>query len=280
VRALRPRPFVAREAYRWLLWGNVLMAGSAAGWAITAQRESGSVVDRVLVLLAFALAVVFYTRDRLDAREQATDLMNAPTRTVWVRLEQGRLKLWTGFWAGVALLCVAMRPAAIAPLLAGLGFALTYTVRWIPWRGARLAWKQLPALKMPYVALLWTILTVATPAVVQDTLKHPATWRTGAVVFLLVMGQILVNDLRDAAGDARSGTYSLPVAMGERGARAAGLALTGAALPIAFISGSAALGVTALYTAILLTGYRRARDGSWRLLIELQGAVAGALSLL
>ena len=270
---------ILRVLLRWLLWTNLLIAGSAAGWVIVTFRSFALPIDWLLVALAFFLALAFYTRDRLDEKERQADLISMPDRTQWMTHHRVSLKrvVIFGFVAAIGL--ILLRPTAFWPLLAGLGFALSYTLRWLPWRGRRVGWKHLPAMKMPFVAGLWTLTAVITPAFVYDQLLLRQTWLLAGAVFLLIMVQILLNDLRDIKGDTRSGTLSLPVLVGDATARWLGTGLMLLALLLAWQIASPALGGTSLYSLVLLWRYRRTHDAFWRPWIEVQGLIAAAITL-
>ena len=255
------------------------MAGSAAGWVVVTLATLALPLDWALIGLAFLLALAFYTRDRLDEKERQADRLTMPERTAWVQRYEVVLQglVWASFFG--ALLLLAFRPAALLPLLAGLGFALSYTVRWFPWRGARLGWKHLPGMKMPFVAALWTLTTVITPAAVYDQLWRKETWLLVVAVWAFIMAQILLNDLRDIAGDQLSGVTSLPVLVGETKARRIGQILTWAAAWLMFpLNPLPFLGV-AIYSGFLLWRYRRERDARWRPWIEAQGLIAALCNL-
>ncbi|RME46171.1 MAG: hypothetical protein D6796_09360 [Caldilineae bacterium] len=264
---------------RWLVWSNLLIAGSAAGWVVVTLRALRRPLDAPLMLLAFSLTLAFYTRDRLHPSERLADRRTMPERAAWVERHAPRLRQSMYIAFSIALLMALLRPAVLPPLLAGLGFALTYTRRWLPWRGKRWGWKHLPAMKMPFVALLWTLTTVIAPAMAC----HAGGWPTGRVaggVGALVMVQILLNDLRDVTGDRLSDTVSLPVLVGDRPARWLGgglillaLLLTTPLFPFPFW-------VCGGYSAFLLWRYRRRHDARWRVWIEGQGVLAGLAALL
>lgn len=270
---------------RRLVWANLLMAGSAAGWVVVTMSAMALPLDWALVALAFLLALAFYTRDRLDEKERQTDLRTVPRRTAWIYRHGARLKwlVWGSFLGAVIL--VAMRPAALLPLLAGLGFASSYTLRWLPWRGRRLGWKHLPGLKMPFVAALWTLTTVITPAAVYGRVWSPGqagaadTWLLAGAVCLLIMVQILLNDLRDIEGDRLNGTLSWPVICGEITARRLGYALSLLSVPLAMPIAPAPFLLTAGYTIFLTRRYQRRNDSQWRAWIEAQGLVAALATL-
>ena len=256
------------------------MAGSAAGWVLVTLIGLGLPFDVLLVTLGFALALAFYTRDRLDQGEQLADRVSMPARTRWIQQHVAALKavMWIAF--AVAAIMVLLRPGTLLPLLAGLGFALSYTVRWLPWRGQRRGWKHLPGFKMPFVALLWTLTVVFASAAVYDRLWMLPTWRLAGAVWLLVMPQILLNDLRDVTADTAGGTISLPVLVGGRMARWGGVVLAVLSVPLAGSLAWPVFLVTALYTALLLWRYTVRRDAFWRLWIEGQGILAGGVALL
>jgi hypothetical protein len=264
---------------RLLVWTNILIAGSAVGWVVVTLRALNLPLDGGLIVLAFILTLVFYTRDRLDGKERQADSIAMPERTAWVQHHAPLLKriVWAGALSALGL--AAIRPAAMPPLLAGLGLALTYTVRWLPWQGRRVGWKHLPGMKMPLVAALWTLVVVITPAAVYGQVWRRDTWLVAGGVCALVMTQILLNDVRDAEADRLNGTRSLPVVLGEPAARRVGYILAGlgalpalAVAPLPFV-------LTAVYSAILIWRYRRERDARWRGWIEAQGVVAGVAAL-
>jgi 4-hydroxybenzoate polyprenyltransferase len=265
---------------RRLLWLNLPMAGSAAGWVVVTLIALELPFDWPLIALAFLLALGFYTRDRLQQGEQESDRLAMPERTAWIERHAARLKwlVWGCFGGAVAL--VLLRPAAAPPLLAGLGFALSYTVRWIPWPGRRLGWKHLPGMKMPFVAALWTLTTVITPAAVYGRLRGPETWLLAGAVCLLIMVQILLNDLRDVAADRAAGTRSLPVLAGEAAARYTGGGLMAMAVLLASPVAAIPFALTGLYSLLLLYRYRYEEDAGWRFWIEAQGIVAAVCIIL
>lgn len=260
---------------RALIWTNILIAGSAAGWVVVTLRALALPSDAGPIVLAFMLTLAFYTRDRLDERERQADRLTMPERAAWVQQHATVLKrvMWAGSLSAAGL--VIVRPAALPPLLAGLGLALSYTVRWLPWRGQRVGWKHLPGMKMPLVAALWSLVTVLTPAAIYGRVWHSDTWQLAGAVCALIMVQILLNDLRDVEGDRAAGTLSLPVLLGEPVARRVGygLALAGVLLSLSVAALPCLL--TGLYSAYLIWRYRRERDSQWRGWIEGQGLVAG-----
>ncbi|TWF72954.1 UbiA family prenyltransferase [Kitasatospora viridis] len=259
----------------WLVWSNLLMAGSAAGWVVCTALLLGLPVDPVVVGQAFLLTAVFYLRDRMAPAEQHADRFTMPARTAWLAARAVVLRRLGRVLAALAVATVVLRPACLPWLLGGLGLSVSYTVKWIPRRGGRVAWKQLPAAKEVLVALLWTVVTVLVPVTVTHGPWSRPTALTAAAVWCLVATQILVNDLRDVDEDRRHGTRSLPVLIGPPAAR-----LVGCLLCTAAILATPGLTPLALATAATALGYRREHDARWRPWIEAQGLLAAALLVL
>ena len=126
---------------------------------------------------------------------------------------------------------------------------------------------------MPFVALLWVLLAAGCPAAVYPALRTGATAGAAGVMFLLVMVQILLNDIRDRESDAASGTDSVPVLLGERAARVMGVLFCLLALAASAAMHQFALTMGAGFSLILTAGYRRRDDGLWQPLIEAMGMV-------
>ncbi|HHJ06279.1 MAG TPA: hypothetical protein ENK24_02135, partial [Anaerolineae bacterium] len=82
------RIVLKRALMRQLLWTNILIAGSAAGWVLVTLRGLALPFDWALAALAFTLTLGFYTRDRLDEQERQTDRRTMPERTAWVERHQ------------------------------------------------------------------------------------------------------------------------------------------------------------------------------------------------
>jgi 1,4-dihydroxy-2-naphthoate octaprenyltransferase len=135
-------------------------------------------------------------------------------------------------------------------------------------------------MKMPFVAILWALTTVITPATVYKQVWQSGTWLLAGAVCILIMAQILLNDLRDQVGDHISGTVSLPVLLGDSTARRIGYLLASAGILLALPVAPIPFTVTALYSAFLVWRYRRQDDTQWRAWIEGQGIVAALGTLI
>ncbi|WP_329569067.1 UbiA family prenyltransferase [Kitasatospora sp. NBC_01266] len=276
----RPGPTIRSQLTPWLVWSNLLMAGSAAGWVLCTASVVGLPVDPAVVALAFVLTAVFYLRDRMAPAEQSADRFTMPERTGWLVRHAAALRRLGRVLGTLAAVAVLLRPASLPWLLGGLGLSVSYTVKWIPRGGGRIAWKQLPAAKEVLVAALWTNLTVFVPVAVAHGSWDRRVVLTASALWCLIATQILVNDLRDVDEDRRRGTRSLPVLVGTRAARLVGCLLCGTAGFSAYLLDSPALIVVSLATLVTAVGYRREHDPRWRPWIESQGVIAAALVVL
>lgn len=255
---------------RWLLYPSVVMAGSALGWSLTSERLLDLRHDRLVHVLVLALALLFYNRDRLADSESPDDRLNMAERTRWIAAHRRGLRAAVAVAVAVSVALLAQRPAVLPPIIAGLGFALAYSSRRLP--GGR-APKQLPGLKTPYVALLWTLLVVGVPVAAAGQPWDRRLPFVASAMFAFVAAQVTVNDIRDLEGDRLVGTRTLAVLSGERGARAAALLFALLAGGSALALGSGGLLVAAAYTAGYAATYRRAADSAFRWFVEGAGIV-------
>lgn len=255
---------------RWLLHSSFVMAGSAVGWSLTSERLLELRHDPLVHTLIFALAVLFYNRDRLADSGSPDDQLNMAERARWVATHRRALRRLVGAATIACGVLLVLRPAALPPILAGLGFALVYSVRRLP--GGR-APKQLPGLKTPYVAFLWTLLVVGVPVAAAGGPWDRRLPFVAGAMFAFVAAQVTVNDIRDLEGDRLVGTRTLAVLWGEQGARVAAILLALLAAAAALALGSGGLLLAAGYTAGYAAAYRRAADGVFRWLIEGAGIV-------
>ena len=257
---------------RWLLYPSLVMAASAVGWSLSADRLLGLPHDAAAQALVFALAFLFYNRDRLADHARPDDVLNTADRARWFAAHERTLRVLSLGAAMGSVGLLALRPALLPPILAGFGFALAYNVRCLP--GGK-APKQLPGLKTPYVAALWTLLVAGAPlanagwpwaghAVAEE---RRIVW-TALALFGLVAAQVTVNDIRDVAGDRLVGTQTFAVLWGERGARLVALGCAALTAAAGFSLRSAGLLAAAGYLAACAVAYRREADGRFRWLIE------------
>ncbi|MCZ7573911.1 MAG: UbiA family prenyltransferase [Ardenticatenaceae bacterium] len=232
---------------------------------MTSARLLGLGYDVHVHALVFALALLFYNRDRLADSSEPDDQLNMAERAQWVVAHRRALRLLVGAAAAASALLLAQRPAALAPILAGLGFALAYSARRLP--GGR-APKQLPGLKTPYVAALWTLLIVGVPLAGAGRPWDRQALLGASAIFALVAAQVTVNDIRDLEGDRLVGTRTLAVLWGERGARLAAILCALLAAAAALALRSRGLVLAAAYTTAYAAAYRRPADSAFRWLIE------------
>ena len=165
--------------------------------------------------LWFCAGLVIYNADRL--RRDPADALNLPARTA------AGARLRTASAATLALAAVVLigLPAwrrdwvALYFICAGAIISLGYS---IPVLGFR--WKDLPLVKTLFAPAVITIAVFGPPVIERpgyfgpDDLARPASW-----AFCYLLFNMLICDLRDLAGDAQCGIHSIPVVIGEKGAR-------------------------------------------------------------
>ncbi len=264
-RFLAPLGGVVGILERWLLYPNVVLALTAVLWGTCTQKLLNIPTDPAALALIFALTLVTYNRDRLADADSPADQSNTAERTRWVTRHRRSLARFTAAAALVAAVLLCLRPMALVPIGAGIGFALVYSSRVLP--GGR-APRQLPTVKVPYVALLWAVLTVGVPAAAAGSAWNERTALVGSVIFFFAAALVNLNDLRDLGGDREAGTLTLPVLLGDGPARLFSVLSGSLAGLCAVLSEQPGLGLIGLYIALLALSYRVGDDRIFRWLIE------------
>ncbi|WP_406500042.1 UbiA family prenyltransferase [Streptomyces sp. NBC_00846] len=235
----------------FLAWTNVTLGASAAAFTWVTSLALNRPGDPLIAAFAFLFIAGSYTRDRLDP----ADTDSSP-RAAWMARHRRHLTRWTIACAAALLPVTILRPwcAAVVALVGTM--AWLYTAPLIPWRGRRLAVRQLPGVKLPYTMAGWLPITVLLPAVQQHHLLDARTWYLAVAGTLIGSVTALLNDLRDLDTDALAGTSSLPVLLGDRRTRftAYGMAACGAAVGQLALPVPAVLWAT--YNSTLLASYR------------------------
>ncbi len=202
----------------------------------------------------FCGALLIYNVDRL--RPDPADALNLPERTAAVE----RLRPWCAGIAAIAAAVLVALPllrrdwTTLALVIAGAVGCLNYS---IPIFGFRL--KNVPLLKTFFTPTILLCAIVILPRIRDGAPANIAPLCIAlAWAWCYLMFNMTLCDLRDIAGDRRSGIVSLPVVLGEKRTR---LVL-------------AALIVVTTVLALVNVALDRRKAPSWLLL-----AVFGALAL-
>jgi 4-hydroxybenzoate polyprenyltransferase len=254
----------------WILYSNIFLAVTAVGWGLSIEMLMQQQYDPFVLMLIFALTFLMYNRDRITDSSNEDDQANMQERARWVSQHLQQLRFLMIGAAVMIVVLLLLRPAAIPPILAGIGFALVYSMKILP--GGK-APKQLPGLKIPYVAILWAILIVGIPQAVAAIWNGRAVLLTTAF-FCFVSALINLNDIRDIQGDRLVGTKTLAVICGEKKAKLISILFAAISGYIAITLNSLGFFLVACYIIILTLIYRREADRAFRWLIEGAGIVA------
>jgi 4-hydroxybenzoate polyprenyltransferase len=233
--------------------------------------------DPLVLLIVLLLTLLMYNRDRLADYSQKDDRVNMQERAYWISTHLRQLRILV--ISSTIILCVllVLRPVALLPIGCGLGFSLSYSAKILP--GGR-APKQLPFLKVPYVAALWTVLAVGIPLTVAGGSWNWRVLLVANAIFYLAAALVNLNDIRDVEGDRLVGTQTIAVLWGKPMAGLVSIILSGIAASVAIPLRSVGLFLVAIYTIILVITYRTHADRIYRPFIEGAGIVAGLVVLL
>lgn len=240
------------EIKSWLIYAGVMRAISSVGWTFCVYRAIDLSCNQLVFGLVFALTQIMYNHDYLRNYSQADDEMNMKERTEWISIHLRQLQILVIAAIVLLLFLLTIIPTALPPILAGAGFALGYTVKFLPTGKSP---KQLPGLKAFYTASLWTVLIVWIPLAVAGI-----SWNQNAILvaiacFCFVAALVNFNDIRDIEGDKLVGTITLAVLLGARGAKLASLMLAILGGCIAVWISSIPFFIVAAYIGILVITY-------------------------
>ena len=186
-------------AYDTHLW----VAAAAASLTLFAAVAVGATGELPSMGVVFSATLLIYAvDDAFDGRMGAQ-----PAR--WPLVALGVISLSAQLLLAPAAVVLAVTIGALPALLYGASI-----------RGRRL--RQLPGVKPFFVAASVAVAVVAVPALWSwsATQQQPAVPRvlaTTAVLFLLVLSNVCLFDLRDRVADARSGLRTIPVRLGVAG---------------------------------------------------------------
>lgn len=194
--------------------------------------------------LVFFLTVFIYGRDRL-VDPNTTPFVDP--RANWIcrhRREVGAIVRVAG---AAALILTAFQPVVVGPLLIVLVLSLSYTVSWLP---GRQSLKQLPGFKTPFVAIIWTTLTLGIPMVSSHRQWDAKALFLSLIMFLFMCAVVSINDIYDIQDDLSKGIKSLAVLFGESKTRALAVVFTlfAAVVGLIFMK-SLGLAMSGLYLA-------------------------------
>lgn len=212
---------------RALLYSNIYIALAAASLSHASARLMGDTAPwSPLATLTFSATLLVYNLDRLVGTSREDMILQSPRHT-WIRDHAPLLRALTVASAlGVAASLPFLSPplwAALAPmaLLAG-----AYSLPLVITRRGRRRLKDIPGLKIVLIALTWTLVTVALPALDSGLPLHDRRipWLL-AQRFLFILAITLPFDIRDIERDRRANITTIPTLLGRRHSRWLALAL-------------------------------------------------------
>jgi 4-hydroxybenzoate polyprenyltransferase len=254
----------------WLKYTGIWSI-TALAWTFAVCRMMHLPYDPIVLGIVGLLTFISYNYDHLLNHAAVDDQINTKQRSEWISAHRQPLQIM--LWG--ATLCNAMlltlRPAGFIPVAVITGLTVGYNLYSI--RG-RYSIRQIPGLKAFYVGFGSMLCTVGVPLMIANVaLTRQATLI--AIAFFCFYAAISnVLDIRDLAGDRLVGTQTLPVLVGEKGARWISGALLGISAVCAVFSGHFSLLVVAVYLGIFAFTYQLPMSRSTKILRNLLGLLS------
>lgn len=219
-----------------LLYSSGWLAAAAAAQTAAALRlwPPAGAGGWHVVLLVFAATLLAYNLDAVLPFKYRQPAGTSGRKAWQQRHRRGLLGLAGAAALGGAYLLLRDGWTHFLPVLLPLAaLALGYSWPLLPWRGRRRAVREVPMLKVFLIAGVWTIVTVALPAL---ALRQPLASAAGLLAqrFCLVTALAIVFDIRDVSRDQAAGLRTFPTVLGVAGAKAVALS---------FLAGAGALGL-------------------------------------
>ncbi|MFJ2905818.1 MULTISPECIES: UbiA family prenyltransferase [unclassified Streptomyces] len=259
----------------FLAWANVTIGATAAAMTWITSLALHRPADPLIGLFVFCFIAALHTRDRLQSAGDGTS-----ERSAWMARHARRLTRWAGVCVAVLLALVVARPWCGAALATAGAMSWFYATPLLRWRGRRLAPRQLPGLKLPFVMTVWVVVGVLLPAAQQHRLPDPRTWYLALSVLLIGGVTTLLNDLRDLDADRRDGTRTLPVLLGERRTRLLAYTMAACGVLVGQLVLPVPITLWALYNVTILALYRPRPGVHPRPWADAQGLLFLAVTLL
>lgn len=213
--------------WEWFQYGNFRNATNAAGFTLTAYLGLQLPPDPQIVMLAFCLAFIMYSFDRISHHDSPDDRVSRRRRSQWIAAHLSQLKICFGIAVVGCLVLMGLHPMTLLIVFPCAGFTLSYSQPVLP--GGR-APKSLPGIKAFYAAFFWIMLVVGIPVVVTQRSLDQVVIEIAVLLFCILFALINHRDIQDIEGDRMVGTLTLPVLFGESFAGGASLVSLGISL--------------------------------------------------
>lgn len=192
-----------------LLWSGIPTALNAAAWTFLSMTILEIDFDIVFVLISAVFAWIFYTKDRLNPKQE--DILNKKERVIWY---EKHMKTPFKILIPVSIILLCFRYTIIPMALLGTLMAFIYAVP-ITALKKRIIIKNVFLGKVIFVGILWLLLTVFFPYAYYDsTVTVCNLLQLSAYIFIIIGVQIIVNDIDDLVGDEKENINTIPVIFG------------------------------------------------------------------
>ena len=155
---------ILRQGYYFLIYTNLLIAGAAMAQCALTYIFFQANFDYAMIGIEGAATLLLYNFSLLLSRPKFPQ-QSKYRRTRWVFKYEWILWLNSGFAAVVLAFAIFQIHLYSLLLLAGIGlFSGAYSFPLFPYRGKLVGLRQLPAVKIFHIALVWTLSSVLLPA--------------------------------------------------------------------------------------------------------------------
>ncbi len=213
---------IVKKIYYFFVHSNLLIALAAVAQCALSYYVLNFPVDYSILLIEGTTTLLLYNLSLYLSKPKHPDL-SPYLRTRWVFKHEWLL--WTFSALAVVLTFWAMLHLHVWTLiyLAAVGLvSMAYAIPFVRVNGQKKGLRQVPGLKLFYIAVVWSLSSVGLPVVELYAAGAAINWFTanylGIVKILFLLVCTLPFDIRDIAQDTQYKLKTLPTMMGEQAA--------------------------------------------------------------
>lgn len=209
-----------RRSYYFLIYTNLLIAGAAMAQCALTYIFFQADFDYAMIGIEGAATLMLYNFSLLLSRPKYPE-QSKYRRTRWVFKYEWILWLNSGL-ATLVLVCAIFQIHLYSLLfLGGIGlFSVAYSFPLFPYRGKLVGLRQLPAVKIFHIALVWTLSSVLLPAfelyLDGTTIDMHRLSALFSLKFIFLLICTLPFDIRDIRQDSYYHLKTIPNMIGAK----------------------------------------------------------------
>lgn len=202
----------AHDIFYFLIYSSVYLSFSGISMIYVSYVIQGIQPDLKIFLVVFLMTFSVYNINRMT--DEKEDSISHSERYAFTQ-KHGKFLLSSSLLGYLLAILLAMSKGvkttlvSLIPLFCGI----LYSVKWAPKRFKYRRLKEIPFAKNIVIAFAWATTATLLPCTISNIVTI-RTWVIYLFLFVSVLVNCIVFDMRDTEGDAISGIKTIPVVIG------------------------------------------------------------------